>query len=407
MSFLLTFLFFAGYTWGAPLSDEAIRKAKKIVVVSGTFDPWSLADQAHVDQLIKSGKADLVIAVPTDVGASNIPLSVENRLMLMNEVLKENPSVVYPDSNSMDELMSRIKKITSVPVSQVKAPVSGENIRAFLSQNSGQYFSRDPALAPAGYDRKVFERILENGFYMGQRPGTSTFVQRTKDWLTKTAIDLGVFDSIKHVVNGINARPNLKEFDTGSEKIQITKHLGAGAQGDAYITKIDGKNVVIKIAKGSDASREVMWNSVLNHQWLKKTSSIQVPELIAFDPDGKWISMNFVEGTQLDKLIAQNNGEIPGHIEEELKKFYAEAQRVYRQNNIVLDINTQNIFVNKEGKLILVDFGPLPPSRTLAPTYAANRALWIADGKRLLGKVSPQLNGKCLKNVLRNYLNGV
>ncbi len=399
----LTFIFLLNFSWGIPLSDDAIRNARKIVIVNGAFDPWSLADQAFAEQLVRSGQADLVIAVPTNSGTPNVPLSVENRLMLMDEALRTNPSVMYPQEApaSVDELVSRIRRISSTPVTQVRVPPSGENIRGFLSQNPDQYFSRNLALSPSGYDSRVYERILQQGFYMGQRPGTGSFVNRAVNWMGSVVIDTGVFDRIKHVVNDLRARPNRREFNTGSETLRLQRPLGAGAQAAAYITQVDGRDVVIKIAKDMNFSREMMWNSVLNHRWLTQTSTIQVPGLIAYDPEGRWITTEFAPGTQLDRFIANNNGQIPPHIEQELRKFYEEAQRISRQNNIVLDINTQNIFVTQEGKLVLVDFGPLPASQRLAATYDDIRALWMTDARRLMSTAQPRLDIDCVKRVLR------
>ncbi len=405
----LTFIVLINLSWGVPLTDDAIRNAQKIVVVSGLFDPWSLADQAFAEQLVRSGQADLVIAVPTNSGAPNPPLSVENRLMLMDEALRTNPSVTYPleGPSSVDELLTRIRRVTSRPVSQVRAPQGGENIRGFLSQNSEQYFSRNLAIAPSGYDGRVYERVLQQGFYMGQRPGSGSIVQRATNWMSSVVIDTGLFDRVKHVVNDLRARPNRREFNTGSETLRLQRHLGAGAQADAYITQVGGRDVVIKIAKDMNFSREMMWNSVLNHRWLTQTSTIQVPGLLAYDPNGNWITTEFAQGTQLDRFIASNNGQIPPHIEQELRKFYEEAQRISRQNNIVLDINTQNIFVTSEGRLVLVDFGPLPASQRLAATYDDIRALWMTDARRLMSQSPPQprFDVDCVKRALgsRNF----
>lgn len=411
--FAFLFIVFSHFSWGLPLSDEAVKKAKKIVILSGTFDPWSKADQAYADALIKSGEADLVIVSPNRADGKYIPLPIENRLELMDEALRSHPSIAYPSGDWAqssvwsEKLAERVRKISDVKIEARKSPVSSVDLRAYLVEHSEAYFKPEANVGHPDYDQKVFDRILKSGFYMGERPGMGPTMVRSTEGLRTVGIKLGVFNRLQHAYKSLNANRDLKEFEMDGKRVQISKFLGAGAQGDAYLTEVDGEKIVLKVAKDNQSARNIMQNSVLTHQWLRKTSTIQVPELLAFDPEGKWISMNFAKGKQLDKLIAENGGKIPPETEVKLRAFYEEALRISRENNIILDINTQNIFVQPDGKLTLVDFGALSPGKKIPPTFEAMKALWIADGKLIMGKVSPRIDAKCLKNVLRNFIIGV
>lgn len=407
------FILFSHFSWGLPLSEDAIKKAKKIVILSGTFDPWSKADQAYADGLIKSGEADLVIVSPSHADGKYIPLPLENRIELMDEALKAHPSIAYPSGDwaqsavSSQKLAERIRKISDVKIEVRKNPVPSVDLRAYLVEHSEAYFKPEANVGHPDYDQKVFDRILKSGFYMGERPGMGPMMVKFTEGLRTVGIKLGVFNRLQHAYKSLKANRDLKEFEMDGKRVEISKFLGAGAQGDAYLTVVDGQKIVLKVAKDNQSARAIMQNSVLTHQWLRKTSTINVPELLAFDPEGKWISMDFAKGIQLDQLIADNGGKIPPETEVKLKAFYEEALRISRENNMILDINTQNIFVQPDGKLTLVDFGALSPGKKIAPTFEAIRALWLVDGKILMGKASPSVGGKCIRSVLRNFLSGV
>lgn len=390
---------FLSWANAAPLSEDSLRNAKNVVILTGEFDPWTEADKAYAEALLEKGEADLVITVPSKKVKGNIPLSEENRLLLMSDALSDHPRILYPQSSDLSPgaIAEKVQRISGARVNVRTSPPPAQNIRGFLQQNTDQYFSRTPGVAPEGIDPKVYNRILEKGFYLGQRPSSQTLVQRAQDWVIKIASDTGIFYKVKPIAVSLMAKTNVREIEMDGKMVPVERHIGAGAYGDAYITEIDGKKVVIKVARGGQAALNAAQDSIYNHQWLTKTSFIQVPELLGFDPSGRWISMGFVEGTQLDKYLAENMGNIPPKLDQELRKFYDEASRIQRQNGHVLDINTQNIFVKKDGSLVLVDFGPLSPSKHIAPTYEDIRRLWVDDAHRLIRKEPAKFRAACFR----------
>ncbi len=364
----------------APLSENAIRSAQKIVVVTGAFDPWTEENEIAVKRLVESGEADLVVVVPAEKISGDLPLPVRNRVQLIDVSLRNNSSITYPLGDfegSYDEIVNRISSLNP-RIRRVTLPSPETvNIRRWMTENVNQYFegARTP---PPGLSPQVYSRILDDGLYLGRHPEGKSIINSTLAFVVNQTTKYGVYDKVRAIAVGLMAKPNLREFRMGEVTVPIERYLASGLTGDAYITEIDGVRTVLKVSKDSETARRSMREASLVHAWLSRTTSINLPELRAMGPNGEWQALELVQGDSLDKYIANRGGNIPPEIEERLRNLYAEAARLNERSVIKLDISADNIFIRaSDGAAVLVDFGPIPPSNSFAASYDAARARWI------------------------------
>ncbi len=404
-------LLFAALTWtfvqAAPLSENAIRSAQKITVVTGSFDPWTEENEQAVRRIIESGEADLVVVVPAERVPGDIPLPVRNRLLLIDASLNSSPNITYPLGaleGSYDEVVNRISAINP-RVSRVTLPTSSNvNIRSWMTENVGQYFegTRTP---PSGLSPAVYDRIVNDGLYLGRHSEGRSVVGSTLSFIVNQTTRFGVYDKVRAVAVRMMAKPNLREFQIGNQTVTIEKYLASGLTGDAYVTQIDGVPTVLKVSKNTEAARQSMREASLVHAWLTRTTSINLPELRAMSPNGEWQALELVRGDSLDKYIANHGGTIPPEIEARLQSLYSEAARLNETSAIKLDISADNIFIREsDGAAVLVDFGPIRPSNTFASSYDVARARWITAAAARVPATVPGTRDTCELRALANLL---
>lgn len=394
----------------APLTENAIRSAQKITVVTGSFDPWTQENQEAVRRIIASGEADLVVVVPAERVAGDIPLPVKNRLQLIDASLNSSANITYPLGpleGSYDEVVNRITAINP-RVSRVTLPSSSAvNIRSWMTENVNQYFegTRTP---PAGLSPAIYDRIVNDGLYLGRNSEGRSIVGSTLSFVVNQTTKYGIYDKVRAIAVRVMARPNLREFQMGEQTVTIEKYLASGLTGDAYVTQIDGVPTVLKISKNSESARHSMREASLVHAWLTRTTSINLPELRAMGPNGEWQALELVRGDSLDKYISKHGGTIPPEIEERLRQLYSEAALLNERSAIKLDISADNIFIREsDGAAVLVDFGPIRPSNTFASSYDVARARWItAAAARVPPRpgVPSTVNDPCELRALANLL---
>ncbi len=80
----------------APLTEEQIKKAKKIAFIPGTFDPITTGHQYIANEVLKESDVDLVVFLPTVKPLHKKPLPVSERLDLIHSAFKDHPQIVYP-----------------------------------------------------------------------------------------------------------------------------------------------------------------------------------------------------------------------------------------------------------------------------------------------------------------------
>lgn len=398
------FLVLSSYAWPKPLSDLDIKQAKNIVIVEGIFDPWTMNDQLKVQEIIKAGQGDLVIILPVDPKNGNIPLPLKNRLELVDSVNASSSQITYTDKGA--DIKKHITAINSkAKISTLKISPSTLDIRLLTSSSPEYYFSQPENLkTPAGHHPKVVQKIFQDGLYLGSsadKPSVlSSFLSRVTNFTSK----LGLYDKIREVAVKLTARPDLKSVQLGGETIEIKKYLASGLTGDAYIIDVGGESLVLKLSKDHKMAKNLMQQAALTHEWLKNKTQIELPRLVAFDPEGSWQTIELVKGKSLDKLIADNGGKLTQELEEKLRNFHSEASKVHKVSAINLDISADNIFIREsDGKAVLVDFGPIPPDHHFTTDFNEAKVRWENAGRALYQKNSSRA-GACFSAALKKLI---
>jgi len=92
--------------WGLakPLTEEAVRNAKKIVLIPGTFDPFNKSHEALGRQAMEEGGADLVIYLPNQSVWHKDPSELHARLHMMDAALASEEKLTYPSNGILSKL---------------------------------------------------------------------------------------------------------------------------------------------------------------------------------------------------------------------------------------------------------------------------------------------------------------
>jgi hypothetical protein len=145
------------------------------------------------------------------------------------------------------------------------------------------------------------------------------------------------------------------------------------------------------------ASSAAIIQDVKIGNWLNEKTNIQVPEVQAVHPEGKWKITELVGGESLGEYLAARNGVMEPHIEKQIKQVVDDTLALANKTNIKLDLSVDNIKI-WNGKTYLIDAGPIPPDVKLPASYAEYTVKW---GKN--AKVKIPLRDKC-SNVLRSFI---
>ncbi len=391
----------------APLTENAIRSANKIVVVTAAFDPWTEENEKAVQRLIDTGEADLVVVVPAEKVPGDIPLPVKNRLELIDVSLRSHSSITYPlgaFEGTADEVIKKISALNPNFRKKLLSASATVNIRAWMTENVNQYFegTRTP---PPGLSSEIYSRIVDDGLYLGRYPDGKSVMNSTLSFIVNQTTKYGVYDKVRAIAVKLMAKPNLQEFQMGQTKVKIERYLASGLTGDAYVTEIDGVKTVLKVSKDSESARRSMREASIVHAWLSRTSKISLPELRGTGTNGEWQALELVRGESLDKYIARSGGNIPPEIEERLRTLYAEAAKLNARSAIKLDISADNIFIREsDGAAVLVDFGPIRPSNIFAGSYEIARARWMTAAGVVAVPVLIPVSSDCDMRALESLL---
>src|SRR4051812_42239182 len=165
-----------------PLSEAKIKSAKKIVLLKGDFDPWTIQDEQLANRLLGAEEKTLVVVLPIMSRGLDFPLPVSHRTRLVDASMNSHQSIVYP-TNELSELAkdprefeSYLKKLNAkAEFLTEKAPASSFNIRSFLTKHSELYFSL-ATITPPEIHPAVLKTILKDGLYIGREPETGSVI---------------------------------------------------------------------------------------------------------------------------------------------------------------------------------------------------------------------------------------
>ena len=151
-----------------------------------------------------------------------------------------------------------------------------------------------------------------------------------------------------------------------AERYHILKPLGTGGMGAVYLAAdrvLGDEKVAIKILHGGFTHdptqlarflREVQLMRKVNHKNVVRTYDVGT------DRDFNYFTMEFVPGTQLEKIIGQN-GATCEHIADYAMQICEALQAIHAANIIHRDLKPGNILVLDDGTLRITDFGVARP----------------------------------------------
>ncbi len=437
---VLYLFLFSLFGLAAELNDEAIRNAKTIAIYPGTFDPFNLGHQDTAETVIERNMADLVILLPNPTHIEKTPLPVPLRLNLIHEVHSEDARIVYPKgdwekfTDSAQDFMARVREINpnakisvvvgqditeskitmlnlyrkfrpqefvaigraGIAVEEKNWPVpvramaeregaersaSSTKVREFLIQNKDLYGQENipkERIASKLVDERVARKIFRDGMYIDQIDSTkSGVVDHLAGQLNRVGYRLGIRSYIRELLVSLMKNPDLKSYTINGKVLEVEKHLGSGLNGDAYLVKMGEEKFVLKVAKpGEKKSLKVIRQDQPVREFLEKHTTIHLPKLIDMDPIGAWTLSEFIDGNSLEKVLKENGGEIPAYLRSNLKALYTEADRFRRSSGVNLDISVDNIFVRKNGEVVLVDPGPTRRDSIFPGSFEEVETVW-------------------------------
>ncbi|MBI4833289.1 MAG: tetratricopeptide repeat protein [Planctomycetes bacterium] len=148
---------------------------------------------------------------------------------------------------------------------------------------------------------------------------------------------------------------NIRSFG----KYIIEKKLGEGGMGLVYLARDPDLNrkVALKImtSKGKDYEERFLREARATAK-LKHPNIIQVYEVGTVDKY-HYFTMEYIDGTSLEEMIAENNIPQPRRVAEIMAEVVSALEYAHRQGIIHRDIKPGNILLDKSGRPFLTDFG--------------------------------------------------
>jgi len=144
-----------------------------------------------------------------------------------------------------------------------------------------------------------------------------------------------------------------KTFHTKIGNLIVLRMLGKGKSGYSYLTKLDGKNYVLKLMhdepcpyysfdKNKVELEVKAYNKLID-------CSIPMPELICYDLENEYLVKEFIDGNTASEIIA--NDLISEAIIQQLFEIY----RQVKQNRLNIDYFPAN-FIIKDQRLFYIDY---------------------------------------------------
>lgn len=454
-SFILTIIFMLSSNASAELlSEEKIKNCKKIAIVAGTYDPFTNGHKIMGQEIVKNLPFDCVVYLPTQDPPHKIASPFQTRYEMIEAALKGDPNLFYPSAEDLklnpkdyvkklksyggarevyavlgsdlspknmmyfinkfrlepdghiitgrgDEEIKIAKAFERKPyhVVPINESYSSTQARTWFVKNDDVYFTKDvdPARFPNNIlDPEVSKYIKDNGLYLG----TDGITTRSPGRMIKTQANAlldqaGLFHPLRKILVNKNKQDVLTEIVIDGKTYPLRKHLGSGLTADAYVFNFDGKDHVIKIANERLKSSASILQDVKIGNWLNQKTSIQVPEVHEFHPEGKWKISTLVGGESLGEYLVKNKGVMEPHIENALRAAVNDTLELSAKTNIKLDLSLDNLKI-WNGKVYLIDAGPIPADVKHPMSYEDYTKKWSSHAK-------VKISNKC-SNVLKVFL---
>jgi nicotinic acid mononucleotide adenylyltransferase/tRNA A-37 threonylcarbamoyl transferase component Bud32 len=245
---------------------------------------------------------------------------------------------------------------------------SSSGAKKYLSENPDIYYK--PNLTPDDLPKvlhpDISKYIIENGLYLDYSPSNNKNLLQTV--IKKAAVQFRysfpqLTADIRDFRIYLKKKKNISEFLWNGKKYKVTKKLGQGLFGEAFLLEENGQKFVLKIAYDDKKSIEALQSALPVQRWIneKEVDKIHAPKLLASSPEGNWAISEFIEGITIEKYLKTTVNPDPTIIEE-VRKLHEECIKFAKIRGIQLDFAADNIVI-KEGKAVLVDLGPLANSK--------------------------------------------
>jgi nicotinic acid mononucleotide adenylyltransferase len=447
MKFLFSFFFLFVLLEQAnalPLGAAQLKNCKNIAIISGTYDPFTLGHENMGREILKRLEFDCVVYLPTGNPPHKIASPLDSRYAMMEAHLKDEPKLFYPSPEDMklgpkayvdklktfngekrsvyavlgsdlspqnrmywinrfrldpdgyivtgrgDEAIEVASAFKNRPthVLEVNVSISSTDARKWFVANEQVYFK--PGGVGDEFPQKVLKKevaeyIAKNGLYYGS-DGVTT---RSPVRILKTAFNqgltkAGLFEPLREVVVKQHKQDQLVDVIIDGKTYPLKKHLGSGLTADAYILNYDGEEWVVKIANQRPNSPKSILQDVKIGEYLRHKTSINIPEIKAVDPEGKYKISRLVRGESLGDYLASHKGVIEPALEVQLRKAVEDMLSLSKITNTKLDLSVDNLKI-WNNKVYLIDAGPIPPDVSHPMSYEAFLAKWK---KGAAGKVN-------------------
>lgn len=327
-------------------------------------------------------KASLIAAVGGDVARSSTLI-----LNLWQQIRPESWVVVSRDTSALE--LAKVFPKERIQLLSPASDASSSRVRSFLSSNPSVYFENPTKSAPPripDLSQPVSNYLLENGLYLNPRPENYRTIAGESRRLALLAFRssmeaLGLSESYRSMRIAQRQGAELTEIVIDGKPYPVTRRLGAGMYGSAYLLEIEGKKYVAKVPHSGDRFLESARHAIVTQRWLAKSGTIAVPEIHAFDAGGAYVVSEFIEGVSL--LEHLKSRPMPAEWEGPLRDLY-EAAATYRDaTKLALDLRADNIII-REGIPYLVDLGTLKPGADNARTFADLLSSWRSEAMAAL-----------------------
>lgn len=437
---LLALIFFlADNSTAKPLTAADMEKCGSIAIIPGTYDPFTNGHEAMGKEITSKLPFDCVVYLPTQDTPHKISSPFQSRYEMVAAALRDSDSLFYPVEGDLAlspkdyvkklRELSRNKKVYTVLGSDLSPKnymywinrfrldpdgyiitgreeeavqvarsfnrkphhvihpdnsLSSTSVRKWFQANDQIYFAGDRSASMAPNDMihpRVSEYIVAKGMYFASPSETTrSVVQIATSSVQSAANKLGIFDAIRDQLVKKHSQPNLTSLEIDGKTYPLKKHLGAGLTADAYIINYNGEDLVIKIANQRPRSPSSIQAETRVSRWLDQRTGIRVPEIIGVDPEGKWKISRFVGGESLGEYLRRTNGVMEGSVEAEVRKSVDEMLAMSRATNVKLDLSVDNLKI-WNGKVYLIDPGPIPPTANHPQSYNEFYQRWTSQLK--------------------------
>jgi serine/threonine protein kinase len=159
---------------------------------------------------------------------------------------------------------------------------------------------------------------------------------------------------------------------------RIVRSLGRGSYGSVWAAEAeDGSQVAMKILNSQVLENEKVVRKFFHEAMiLAKLDHPNICKLLDFFPDGDnyAIVMEYVDGVELKKLLAQHQGPLPFDQAYKLARQTLKAFQYAHENGILhRDIKPGNIMIDQNGDARIMDFGIASMSKIASQDTAASQ----------------------------------